>query len=49
MRNSDRPFFILAKTVLKSVKNKILFELAGRLANKFMKVRPRAIITAYGD
>ena len=42
-------FFILAKTVLKSVKNKILFELACRYANKFMTGRPRVMNAAYGE
>jgi len=36
-------FFILAKNDLKSVKNKILFELACRFANKYVTARPRAI------
>jgi hypothetical protein len=42
-------FFILAKTDLKSVQNKILFELACRNAEKFITVKPRAIIYAQGE
>ncbi len=41
-------FFILAKTVLKSVKNKILFELACRHSNEFVTVRPWAMNAACG-